>query len=795
MQWLVAVAVTLALTGCIDLELVECADGRLCPRGTACDVAHDSCVAPDQLTACDGLADFESCRATGVDDGRCFSGVCLPKGCGNGLVEPDELCDDGNVASGDGCSADCTSREVCGDGVADELRGEACDDGNTRGRDGCTNACTAERPVWHLRLQDTPAPRSEAAAAYDPLHRQVVVFGGVDKTGAVLDDTWGLDATGWSTLLSGTPERRRLPGMAYDPVRHRVVMFGGYSSSSQGVLLNDTWEWSGVSWQRATSASVPPARMRTALAWDGTRVIMFGGSQLSGQLGDTWAWDGSTWMRLSPASSPTPREGHAMVFDPKHARVVLFGGLTPTATDETWTFDGTNWAPLSTLGTPPLLQWAALAYDEKRDVVVLSGVQAGTNNNVLWELDGAQWVDKQVDVAPNITGGAVLAYDSERERVVQYGGDAIIGGDPRDDIWEWDGVMWRLRPAPPLPAARQLCAIASDPVRGRVVMFGGQGDTIPLDDTWEWDGRTWRQFAGQGPPLRVNAAMAYDGSAREVVLFGGVGAEVYGDTWRFDGTRWLEAASTGPAPRYGHAMAYDSKRERVWLFGGEDGSQWFADIWQWDGTTWTQHTPMNGPSARSHARLAYDTALDRVVMFGGVAADGTKLTDTWAWDGTAWAELMSLMVPEGRSGFGLVYDRMRARVTLFGGVISGFSLWELDGAQWMQPDATLVPVVSNGACAAYDDARGEIVAFGGMRSSLQRQTATGSYRGDREEVCHAGLDLDADGATGCDDDDCRAVCAPLCWDDPACTAAPRCGDGTCSSLELEAGASCAADCP
>src|SRR5690606_26128475 len=113
---------------------------------------------------------------------------------------------------------------------------------------------------------------------------------------------------------------------------------------------------------------------------------------------------------------------------------------------------------------------------------------------------------------------------------------------------------------------------------------------------------------------------------------------------------------------------------------------------------------------------------------------------------------------------GLVYDRMRERVTLFGGVISGFSLWELDGTQWMQPDAMLVPVVSNGACAAYDDARAETVAFGGQLPTLQQQTATGSYRGDREEVCRAGLDIDGDGAPGCDDDDCRTVCAPLCWD-------------------------------
>lgn len=795
MRWLVAVAAVVALGGCISSDLVECSDGRLCPRGTACDVVHRRCVAPEQLTACDGLADFTSCQATGVEAGRCFSGVCLPGGCGNGLPEPEELCDDGNLVGGDGCSADCLSREVCGDGVTDRLRGEECDDGNTQSRDGCTNACTAERPVWHLRLQDTPAPRHGSGAAYDELRQQIVVFGGVDKSNVVLDDTWGLDATGWVTLLTGTPVRRHSPGMTYDPLRRRVVMFGGHSSTAQGVLLNDTWEWNGVGWERRTPVSVPPARKGTALAWDGTRVIMFGGSQLSGLLADTWAWNGDTWTRLVPAHAPTPREGHAMVFDPKHARLVLFGGLTPTANNDTWVFDGIDWAELSTTGQPPLLVWAALAYDAGRGVVVLSGVEAGTNSNVVWELDGTQWIQRQPDVTPGITGGAVLAYDVVRERVVQIGGRKITGGEPRDEVWEWDGSMWSQRSSPELPPARQLCAIASDPLRGRVVMFGGQGVTFPLGDTWEWDGRAWHPFAGLGPPLRVGAAMAYDGMAREVLLFGGVGAEIYGDTWRFDGKRWLEVGAAGPAPRYGHGMAYDPSRDRVWLFGGSNGSQAFADLWEWDGSTWKQHVPMNGPRARSEVRLAYDIASDRLVLFGGVADDGTKLTDTWEWDGTAWNEIPSLVRPEGRSGFNLVYDRKRRRVTLFGGVISGFSLWELDGSEWTQPDASLVPVVMNGACATYDDARAEIVAFGGEIVALQQQTATGSYRGDREEVCRTGHDLDLDGAAGCNDDDCRAVCAPLCWDDPTCTAGPRCGDGTCSSLEEEAGACCIADCP
>ena len=59
--------------------------------------------------------------------------------CGNGVLEPGEVCDDGNTVSGDGCSADCLSLEVCGDGVVNP--GEVCDDGNQIDTDGCTTTC------------------------------------------------------------------------------------------------------------------------------------------------------------------------------------------------------------------------------------------------------------------------------------------------------------------------------------------------------------------------------------------------------------------------------------------------------------------------------------------------------------------------------------------------------------------------------------------------------------------------------------------------------------------------------
>jgi cysteine-rich repeat protein len=64
--------------------------------------------------------------------------------CGNGMLEPPEVCDDGNTVGGDGCSADCTSDETCGNGIIDPNTSERCDDGNTVAGDNCSADCTSD---------------------------------------------------------------------------------------------------------------------------------------------------------------------------------------------------------------------------------------------------------------------------------------------------------------------------------------------------------------------------------------------------------------------------------------------------------------------------------------------------------------------------------------------------------------------------------------------------------------------------------------------------------------------------
>lgn len=151
-KWLAVVA--LRGTGCLKPGVERCADGAVCPQGTECVAAVTAsgdmlnvCVDPTQLTC--GPEDGVECTFK-EQAGTCHGGACIPDECGNRLRDVLEDCDDGNNASGDKCSADCTSTEACGNLEIDSVTGEQCDEGDFIGHDGCASACRLESPIWSL---------------------------------------------------------------------------------------------------------------------------------------------------------------------------------------------------------------------------------------------------------------------------------------------------------------------------------------------------------------------------------------------------------------------------------------------------------------------------------------------------------------------------------------------------------------------------------------------------------------------------------------------------------------------
>jgi len=100
----------------------------------------------------DGIVNGDEICDDGVNDGR--YGGCLPgchglgPYCGDGKVESGvEQCDDGRNLSTygqAGCGPGCRAVSSCGDGHVDSVWNEQCDDGNQADHDGCSGQCQIE---------------------------------------------------------------------------------------------------------------------------------------------------------------------------------------------------------------------------------------------------------------------------------------------------------------------------------------------------------------------------------------------------------------------------------------------------------------------------------------------------------------------------------------------------------------------------------------------------------------------------------------------------------------------------
>ncbi len=608
--------------------------------------------------------------------------------------------------------------------------------------------------VWSLRSGQRGPNRSDSMAAYDTARDRVVRFGGGFRTNAA--DTWEWDGVEWSEVTPGpSPPGRSGHGLVYDSQRDRVVLFGGETGTGTFTRdFRDTWVFDGERWTDVTppTGPSPSARSGHAMVFDSARgrVVLIGG--VSGfpalDQNDVWEWDGQQWTDVSPSLGARAGGRGSAAYDSRRGRVVFFGDQGPS---DTWEWDGTRWRHFAaTTSGPSARAWHAMAYDAKRERTVLFGGYdfPGTSTvfDDTWEWDGAQWLRASV-AAPPARWLHTLVFDAVRSRIVLAGGvGAWTDGDPLPeseelaDVWTWDGSVWtEVTPVAVAPSPRIEHDMAYDKRRGRVVLFGGGGVT-PLGNlyspatatTWEWDGSRWvDKTPVAGPSPRFEPAIAYEPSRlRRIVLFGGIADyapfQPFGDTWEWDGSQWTEVtppAGRSPVARFRHDLAAGHGSGRVLLFGGADaGAFRYADTWEWDGTVWVETTPLGPvPPFPWDFVMAWDSPRARTVLFAGTVTLGSSASETWEWDGSAWRNATpSGPKPPVREAPAVALQEDRGRVVLFGGRsdtgrLSFADLWEWDGHAWVDatPRFGESPrgVVSHGL--AYDSGRRRTVLFGG----------------------------------------------------------------------------------
>ena len=375
----------------------------------------------------------------------------------------------------------------------------------------------------------SPSPRGTALLAYDSTHSQIVLFGGQAGAGIqnVENDTWTWDGTNWTlSHPAQAPPPRSNSAIAYDSVHGQAVIFGGLNGPGASDL-SDTWLWDGANWTQSQQTG-PSERAEHAMAYDAVhgQVVLFGGEDPNDvPLNDTWVWDGSTWTLKQPRFSPPARFGHTMAFDSVHGQVVLFGGAVGSGLlSDTWLWDGANWNPTSPQNSPPARSFHGMAYDAAHAQVILFGGggsnMVATNNGLLndtWLWDGSNWTQATPANSPPARNRFGMAFDAGHAQAVLFGGrDA--NSNFLGDTWTWSGGPVTTPPPPPTPTITSIESASG---------FGGFSSVAPgswieiygsnlAPDTREWAGS---DFNGNNAPTSLAGVQVLIGGQQAFVEY------------------------------------------------------------------------------------------------------------------------------------------------------------------------------------------------------------------------------------------------------------------------------------
>ena len=580
--------------------------------------------------------------------------------------------------------------------------------------------------TWQLSLSGTPtwtqlAPLGAAppvdltTGVYDPIRdRMLVLSGHGDQTGSI-----------WSLSLKVQPAWFRIPAggtaftaryghsAVYDPDDDLLLGFNGLLAPNGTAYLTDTnrLDCAGGYWlQTAADHGTVTASPQQACYANGAAVSLTAQGQ-SGYAFQGWYGDASgTAQPLNVTMDANKVIFAAFPGWPLTVTISPAGSGTVTKSPDQPTYLPGTQVTLTASSSFPFVGWSGDASGNTNPLTVtMDAAKNITANFQAYSLttivspSGSGTVTRNPDQAAFDVGGTKVALAAQPNRGYLFGswsGDLTGTNNPDTVLMNANKTVtanfvatpvcggWSLVPTPSTPPPRERVTSVWDPVRHRMLIYGGSWDhgldthTV-YGDTWGLSfagAPNWTQVQpGGGPGARSGAIGVYDPIRDRMIIYGGYaeayGSPALGDVWALtlSGTpTWAQLAAGGPGGRDFASLIYDPVRDRLLLFGGYGNGNDQNDVWQLnlsDTPTWTQIVPSGTPPPpRSRHGAIYDPVRDRMVVFGGNASPASGAWALSLSGSGAWTDLTPTGVPYDPTAVHSIYDPIRDRVLVFYGL-------------------------------------------------------------------------------------------------------------------------------
>jgi hypothetical protein len=706
-----AVVLAVLLSGCIRPVAETCSDGTVCPNGTTCDTINHRCLTPDQIAACDGLADGAAC-VYDLQAGTCLDGACDIYYCGDSHASSVEQCDGDDLGKATSCldlgyyePGTLTCSPLCSFNVDGCLAGGYCGDGQVNGPETCdgpaNQTCISlgfDAGSMHCNVDCQLSIQDCSLFGWNPESLGDLVAYAVG--GASPHDLWAVGGNGrtmhyegayWSAVPTNvTTNLVGVWGIAANDVW--VVGQGSIVLHWDGAMWNvvpgvpnadyvDVWaaasdavfiatsdqgvlEWNGAAWSTVgTLTGLHPIAIRGASATD----VWVATSE-----GTLVHWDGLAW-------TPNTPPGAAIHF------------IDANASDDVWVIGNDSFDP----GTGIIAHWTGVWTTWIAPQTIYNNVASSAPNDTwvagadgaMHHFDGASWTSTySFGASPSGLAGVsgLISYGSSQVIAVstlnlayRYRGQAFglfpnLGPDPftatenlafwssaaddmyvtnaKGEVWHLDAIGWT-----------NVFTVPASPIPARALWGSSKGDVwIGADDgtVYHFDGMTWTPVVA---PAAIPIWRLWGSAPGDVWAFGQFGAS------HWTGSSWTNyPLSAGSILAVSGAGADD-----IWVV---EQAAPVPVLWHWDGAAWSVvATGATMPISTVVALAANDV----------FAAAGSGRIEHW--NGTAWTETIVPAVGELAFMAATAHDDVIAA--------SERDLFHFDGTQWseMRPPVDFVP--------------------------------------------------------------------------------------------------------
>ncbi len=441
--------------------------------------------------------------------------------------------------------------------------------------------------VWApLTVSGTPPlARTGSTAVFDDAHDRLLVFGGLQKNGAYVDETWSLrfdvDPPTWEFLAptAAAPPGRANAIAVVDLEHHRLLITGG----SAGGLRTDTWaldmQAAGASWQVLNANSANPVPLGAGGVLDSLTGQWFGaGGTANHPLRELRVWstrDDTDWSTaLSDPAGPPAGITLGAVHDRAGSRfLVVMGSADLSGPTDLWSHGDSPsgiWAKIATYPQHFTLSDAVVLADSANGQMLV--VHSGFDTMTVYQTPMANPATLTALLTKGTAPGARSAFgaaiDAARDQLLVFGGVTIdsVQHDVAPDVFalplrgtaQWSKLAIPGAPAIVGPATRLVCDEARDVL---VSIDLHQVQRLSLTSL-QWSGTPATPDAGFGfatPPI-------FDHESDRIVAGYFDSRGYFVDALPLGILQWstLQTSLDPPAASLGHALVAVPSDHAVW---------------------------------------------------------------------------------------------------------------------------------------------------------------------------------------------------------------------------------------